>query len=155
MENTRKANFTIIKENKPLFLAAIILLLYAIIEIIDSITLPLAAAGLIPNPYLLFDVAFSEIRYLLEFQPLFMIAMFWAFTSMRIVAAIGLFINRMWGFWMGIFVSGITMCVMVFFFPISTIEGLISAVVVILLFIGYFGDQPIIQIIYNVNGKYI
>lgn len=134
-----------IKNNKPLYLAAIGLLSYGVLEICDCIAIFLIAIGAVPNLYLDFGFIFSEMQSLLENTPIYLFPIFCSFTSMRITSAIGILKNRMWGFWMGIFVSGITLCVMYFFLPPGGLDGIFSVIIVILMFYGYCGNQTIIK----------
>lgn len=130
-----------IKENKYLYIAAILLLLYSILEITDSIAIILIAFNVIPNLYLGWGVPI--IQHLLETQPLSLAPLFWAFTMMRIVSAIGLFKNLLWGFWIGMGSTLITMILTMLFLPIGSIELLGCAILFILLVMGYCKDKPI------------
>jgi len=131
-----------IKENKFLYVAAISMLLYAILEITDSIAIILIAVNIIPNLYIGWGVPI--IQQLLTTQPLSLAPLFWAFTMMRVVAAIGLMKNLLWGFWIGMGSILITMILTMLFLPIGTIEVLGCAIIFILLVIGYCKDKPII-----------
>ena len=131
-----------IKENKYLYIAAILMLLYSLLEIADSIAIILIAANIIPNLYLGWGVPI--IQQLLETQPLSLAPLFWAFTMMRVVSAIGLFKNLLWGFWIGMGSILITMILTMLFLPIGSIELLGCAILFILLVMGYCKDRPII-----------
>ncbi len=136
-KNTHK-----IKENKYLYLASILMLLYSLLEIADSIAIILIAFNIIPNLYLGWGVPI--IQQLLENQPLSLAPLFWAFTMMRTVSAIGLMKNLLWGFWIGISSLLITMILAVLFLPIGAFEILGCAIIFILLVMGYCKDRPII-----------
>ena len=140
MENTKKSHK--IKENKYLYIAAISMLLYSLLEIADIIAIILIAVNIIPNLYLGWGVPI--IQQLLETQPLSLAPLFWAFTLMRIVSAIGLFKNLLWGFWIGMGSTLITMILTMLFLPIGSIELLGCAILFILLVVGYCKDKPII-----------
>ena len=134
-------NKKITKKNRFIFIAAIILLVYGIIETLDCLSLVLVVAKVIENPYPTF--VFQELEDMMNNHTLYMIPVFLVFTSMRLLAAVGLLLNRMWGFWMGIFVSGVTFCVMILFLPLGALDGVISVAVVTFLLIGYCGKQKI------------
>ncbi|MHA1499782.1 MAG: hypothetical protein ACTSRT_19800 [Promethearchaeota archaeon] len=136
-KNTHK-----IKENKYLYVAAISMLLYSILETSDSVAIVLIAFNIIPNLYLGWGV--PMIQQLMETQPLSLAPLFWAFTIMRIVSAIGLMKNLLWGFWIGMGSILITMILTMLFLPIGSFELLGCAIIFILLVMGYCRDKPII-----------
>lgn len=136
-KNTHK-----IKENKYLYVASISMLLYSLLEIADSIAIILIAFNIIPNLYIEWGIPI--IKQLLETQPLSLAPIFWAFTIMRTVSAIGLIKNLLWGFWIGIGSLLITMILSMLFLPIGAFELLGCAIIFILLVMGYCKDRPII-----------
>ena len=136
-KNTHK-----IKENKYLYVASISMLLYSLLEIADSIAIILIGFNIIPNIYVEWGI--PVIQQLLETQPLSLAPLFWAFTIMRTVSAIGLMKNLLWGFWIGMGSILITMILTMLFLPIGTFELLGCAIIFILLVIGYCKDRPII-----------
>jgi len=136
-KNTRK-----IKENKYLYIASISMLVYSLLEITDSIAILLIAINIIPNIYI--DWGIPAIQQLMETQPLSLAPLFWAFTMMRVVSAIGLMKNLLWGFWIGMGSIILTMILTILFLPIGTLELLGCAIIFILLVVGYCKDKPII-----------
>jgi len=136
-KNTHK-----IKENKYLYVASISMLLYSLLEIADSIAIILIGFNIIPNIYVEWGI--PVIQQLMETQPLSLAPLFWAFTIMRTVSAIGLMKNLLWGFWIGMGSILITMILTMLFLPIGTFELLGCAIIFILLVIGYCKDRPII-----------
>jgi hypothetical protein len=136
-KNTRK-----IKENKYLYIASISMLVYSLLEITDSIAILLIAINIIPNIYI--DWGIPVIQQLMETQPLSLAPLFWAFTMMRVVSAIGLMKNLLWGFWIGMGSIILTMILTILFLPIGTLELLGCAIIFILLVVGYCKDKPII-----------
>jgi len=140
MEQSKKTHK--IKENKYLYIASILLLLYSLLEIADSVAIVLIAFNIIPNLYLEWGI--PVIQQLMETQPLSLAPLFWAFTMMRTVSAIGLMKNLLWGFWIGIGSLLITMILAVLFLPIGAFEILGCALIFILLVMGYCKDRPII-----------
>lgn len=139
---TQSKNTHKIKDNKYLYVATISMLLYSLLEIADSIAIILIAFNIFPNLYLEWGIPI--IQQLLENQPLSLAPLFWAFTMMRTVSAIGLMKNLLWGFWIGISSLLITMILAVLFLPIGAFEILGCAIIFILLVMGYCKDRPII-----------
>lgn len=138
-----------IKENKYLYVASISMLLYSLLEISDSVAIVLIAFKIIPNLYLEWGVPI--IKQLMKTQPLSLAPLFWAFTIMRTVSAIGLMKNLLWGFWIGIGSLLLTMILTILFLPIGAFELLGCAIIFILLVMGYCQDKPIIDDAFNEN----
>ena len=131
-----------IKENKYLFIASLLMLLYSLLEIADSIAIILIAFNIIPNLYI--ELSIPIIQQLLENQLLSLAPFFWGFTIMRIISTIGLFKNLLWGFWIGLVSLLITMILTILFLPYGGFELLGCAIIFILLVMGYCKDRPII-----------
>ena len=147
--NDRRYNLLIsidpaIRQNRSLFGAAIIQLIYGLIELIDSVVIILITAGMFPNLYLPFVTGNPDIYAMFENWPIVFIPIFWFFTSLRLLSAYWLLKNKAKGFWMALFVSGITLVVVFFLLPFSALDLLITGPVIILLFQGYFKDKPIL-----------
>ncbi|MBN2118759.1 MAG: DUF2127 domain-containing protein [Anaerolineales bacterium] len=121
--------------------AAILQSLYALIEVLDCFTAGLMAVGLITNPYP--TMLFKEIQTLFDSQPIWLVPLFLFYTSLRVTSAIGLWRNRMWGFWLTIFASTATLIMAPFLLPFTTVEMLLNGILIIVLLIGFFGDTPI------------
>ena len=134
-----------IKNNKFLFVASISMLIYSILEILDSIVIVLMVLNIIPNLSLVFQFNVRLIQKLLESQPLFLAPIFWAFTLMRVISTIGLFKNLLWGFWIGFVSLVITMILAIVFLPFGAFEFLACNVILILLIIGICENKPIIK----------
>jgi hypothetical protein len=134
-----------IKNNKSLFVASILMLIYSVLEMADSIVILLMILNIVPNLLLIFNFEVQLIQTLLESQPLSLAPIFWAFTLMRVVSAVGLFKNRLWGFWIGIISLIITMILSIVFVPFSSFELLACSVILILLVVGYFKKKPLIE----------
>lgn len=126
---------------KLIRVVAIILSLYALIELMDCVTACLMALHLIANPYPV--MLFSEIQTLFDNQSIWLVPLFLFFTSLRMTSAIGLWRNRLWGFWLTLFVSISTLIMAPFLLPFTAAEMLMNGILVIMLLIGYFGDTPI------------
>jgi uncharacterized membrane protein (DUF2068 family) len=121
--------------------AAIIQSIYASIELIDCAVAVLMALGLINNLYP--TMLFKEMQALFDTQPVWLVPLFLFYTTLRITSAIGLWRNRMWGFWLTIFVSMATLIMAPWLLPITAVEMLCNGVLIIVLLIGFFGDTPI------------
>ncbi len=120
---------------------AIIQSLYALGEFGDCIAISLMALGLLANihPVMLF----GEIQTLFDSQTGWLVPLFLFYASLRAASAIGLWRNRLWGFWLTIFVSVATLIMSPFLLPITAAEMLGNGVLIIMLLIGFFGDRPI------------
>ncbi|MHA1377607.1 MAG: hypothetical protein ACTSRG_04390 [Candidatus Helarchaeota archaeon] len=132
------------ENNKLLLITSFMLLIYSFIEIMDSICLPLIVMGLIPNFYA--ESGILGLKFTLEIilNPEFFLPFFWSFTLMRVISTIGMFENKLWGFWSAICSSIITIFCSMWFFPFDSYELLVCSIILTLLIIGYFGDAQII-----------
>ncbi|MHA1385413.1 MAG: hypothetical protein ACTSR3_16795 [Candidatus Helarchaeota archaeon] len=133
-----------LKNNKPLLIASFMLLIYSIIECLDSVCLLLIVMGLIPNFYAESGMLGPKFTFAILFHPALFLPFFWSFTLMRITSTIGMFKNKLWGFWSAISSSIITIFCTMWLLPFDSYELLICTIILILLIIGYFGDAPII-----------
>ncbi|MBN2006575.1 MAG: hypothetical protein JXA21_24700 [Anaerolineae bacterium] len=125
-------------------IVAVMMAIYALIEITDCITLVLMQSGVIANPYP--QMAFAQFDALFSSQPLTMLPVFLFFASLRGLSALGLFRERMWGFWTTALVCVTTLLWMPFLMPTSGIfpaEMLMDGAILFLLLVGRFGSQLI------------
>jgi hypothetical protein len=67
-----------IKNNKSLFVASILMLIYSVLEMADSIVILLMILNIVPNLLLIFNFEVQLIQTLLETQPLSLAPIFWA-----------------------------------------------------------------------------
>ena len=134
-----------IRANKPLFYGALGQMVYATIEFLDSLCIPLIAFGLIPNWYLLFPIADPVIVNLLATQPLWFIPFFWFFTAFRIASGVWILQNKAKGFWMAMWISIATIIAAMFLLPFGIFDITVTGIVVFLLLMGYFKDEPLIK----------
>ncbi len=130
------------KQQLLIRIVAFILSAYALIEIGDCITAVLMAFGLIGNPYP--TMLFSEMQALFDQQPVWLVPLFLFFTSLRVTASVGLWMNRLWGFWIALFVSVATLILAPFLLPFTSAEMLGNGILIILLLFGFFGNKPIL-----------
>ena len=63
----------------------------------------------------------------------------------RVIGAVGLWKNRMWGLTLSIINCVITMALMMFMLPAGIIDGILASCSLILILIGYFGDKKIVE----------
>lgn len=134
-----------IKNNKFLFVAGIMLLIYGLAESMDCLFVAFVSLGFIPEIDISYFFSFQVLLDMWVAQPWSILFIFLTFTSLRLFSGIGILKNRLWGFWLAIFSSGVTLCVMVLFLPFGGIDGVITVPILILLFIGYFGKRQILS----------
>ena len=61
----------------------------------------------------------------------------------RIIGAVGLWKNRMWGLWLSVINCVITLALMMFMLPAGIADGIFAAAALILILTQYFGDKRI------------
>ncbi|WP_430591472.1 DUF2127 domain-containing protein [Humidisolicoccus flavus] len=74
-----------------------------------------------------------------------MMAMSGLFGALRIIGAIGLLKNRMWGFWFSIVQCSVTLALMIFMLPAGIADGVLSGGALLLLLMARFGATPIVS----------
>lgn len=67
------------------------------------------------------------------------------FGVMRIIGAIGLLKNRMWGLALSVINCVVTMILMMFMLPFSIQDGLLACIALVLILTQYFGNRKIIE----------
>ena len=123
-------------------IVAVIVATYAAIEIANSLTLVLMHFDVIGNLYP--RIIWSEFNTLFNQQPLALLPLFLFFTSMRVVAALGLWRNREWGFWMTLLA-----CITLIFWapygmPVAGLEMILNGAIIFLLLLARFGNQELV-----------
>jgi uncharacterized membrane protein (DUF2068 family) len=63
----------------------------------------------------------------------------------RLIGAIGLLKNRMWGLVLSVINCIVTMALMIFMLPAGVIDGILACSALILILIQYFGDKKVIE----------
>ncbi len=63
----------------------------------------------------------------------------------RIIGAVGLWKNKMWGLVLSIINCVITMALMMFMLPAGIMDGILACSALILILVQYFGDRKIIE----------
>ena len=72
-----------------------------------------------------------------------MMAMSGVFGVVRIIGAIGLLKNRMWGLALSVINCVVTMALMIFMLPAGLVDGVLAGGALVLILMGYFGKSPI------------
>ena len=121
--------------------AAILQSIYALIEVVDCIFAGLMALGLVTNPYP--TMLFKEMQTLFDNQPVWLVPLFLFYASLRVTSAVGLWRNRLWGFWLTIFVTIATLIMAPLLLPVTAVEMLFDGILIMVLLAGYFGDTAI------------
>lgn len=74
-----------------------------------------------------------------------MLIMGMLYGIVRVIGAIGLWKNRMWGLVLSIINCVITMVLMMFMLPAGIMDGILACSALILILAQYFGDKKIIE----------
>ena len=103
-------------------------------------------------PILLFNNESIEMSNYFSFivpyfqQNLFLMMIMGAiYGVMRIVGAVGLLKNRMWGLVLSIINCIVTMMLMIFMLPAGIMDGVLSCTALVLILMQYFGDKRILS----------
>jgi len=62
---------------------------------------------------------------------------------MRVIAAIGILKNQMWGLVLGAILCVVTLCLMMFLLPAGIVDGVLAGSALVLLLCEYFGNRKI------------
>lgn len=87
---------------------------------------------------------FSFIVPYLQQNLYLMMAMSGIFGAVRLIGAIGLLRNRMWGLALSIINCVVTMALMIFLLPAGILDGVFSCTALVLMLTAYFGDVKIV-----------
>lgn len=74
-----------------------------------------------------------------------MMALSGVFATLRVVAAIGLLRNRMWGYASSLVIGCVTLVLMVFLLPAGNADGVLSGAALMLLLRVRYGTDPIVR----------
>lgn len=88
---------------------------------------------------------FSFIVPYLQENLYLMMAMGGIYGVIRLIGAIGLLKNRMWGLALSVINSVITMALMIFMLPAGIMDGILACSALILMLTQYFGKRKIIE----------
>ena len=67
------------------------------------------------------------------------------FGTVRVIGAVGLLKNRMWGLVLSVINCVLTMALMIFMLPAGIIDGILACTALILILTQYFGKKKIIE----------
>jgi hypothetical protein len=129
-------------QNRALYAAGILVLIYALIETGDCLALVLMQLGWLPNLYP--PVATAWVNDLLNNTPIFMLPLFFYFTFFRWMAAVGLLRNRVWGLWTTIWVTASTLIFVPLLMPFSSVDLLCTVPIMALVMVGMAGSRPLV-----------
>ena len=129
------------KKNVFITFAAWLLLLYGLIEIVDSITVVLMSLGFIGNPYP--DAFFQPVDRMIKENSSYLIPLFFSIAGLRILSAIGLFKNRAWGFYSALCIIFITYIWVPFMLPLSIFDFSACSLILIFLIFGKYGKKEL------------
>jgi uncharacterized membrane protein (DUF2068 family) len=128
------------KKVKRYKIAAILLIIHGIIEIAGFFAvLPIWLFGAEQTAVISFAMPFLQDNLNLAIVA----GVIWG--TIRIIGAIGLFKNLMWGFALSMINSTITLALMIFMLPFGIKDGVIACIVLVLLLTQYFGKKKIIE----------
>lgn len=74
-----------------------------------------------------------------------MIIMGGIYGVVRVIGAVGLLKNRMWGLTLSVINCVITMVLMIFMLPAGIMDGILACSALILILLQYFGNKKIIE----------
>lgn len=101
-------------------------------------------------PIILFGNNAFEIRKYISFivpylqdNIILMCVMSGIYGTMKIISAVGLLKNRMWGFVLALINCAITMALMIFMLPAGIMDGIFSCTIIVILLVQYFGKNEI------------
>lgn len=86
---------------------------------------------------------FSFIVPYLQENLYLMLAMGGIFGAMRVIGAVGLLKNKMWGLALSLINCVITMALMIFMLPAGIMDGILACAALVLMLTQYFGDKQI------------
>lgn len=92
-----------------------------------------------------FDISrFFSFKFSYFQENLYMISVMGAmYGVLRVIGALGLLKNRMWGLTLSVINCVITLLLMMFLLPAGIMDGIMSASALTLILIQYFGDKKI------------
>ena len=128
-------------KNKKFKIAAIIMIIHgAMME---------AGSGLMLMPFVFkgsLDLNAIPPIFAIDFfrnNIIFMIPMSVVFGIARVIGAIGVLKNRKWGFILSVINCILTMNLMLFMIPVGIVDGILACSALVLLLIGYYGNETI------------
>jgi hypothetical protein len=132
----------LVKRNRWLLVSGLSELTYGLGEFGDTMYLLFLQGHLLPNYYPVWS--FAELNHLMSASPAILSPVFAFFAVGRLVAAMGVLRNRLWGFWLSLFLSLVTASWAVFFLPLGGIDMIACLLIVCALLVGRFGHKTIL-----------
>ena len=129
------------RPNRAIRWAAILLIIYGVIETGDCLAVIAMQWDLVGNYYPAF--VFPGLQHLMETQPIWFLPPFLFFTVLHLLSGAGLWCNRLWGWWMALFVTGAVIIFVPFLLPMSGGDMLVAILLIGLLLIGRFSRQTL------------
>ena len=71
------------------------------------------------------------------------------YGMLRVIGAIGLWKNKMWGLVLCIINCVVTMALMIFMLPVGIIDGILAGISLLLILTQYFGDKRLVNYKYE------
>lgn len=129
---------------KLLKAAAVLVATQAIFMEISALLLIAITTILGKNLSFMGDHAIFSLPYLQANLNLMMV-MAGIFGILRLIGAIGLWRNRLWGLYLSLIMCTVTLALMIFMLPAGVADGLLSGAALVLILMGYSGKQRIMQ----------
>ena len=136
-----------INQNESLKVAGLILFIYGIVEIQQFTTSLLIASGIIPN----FNLIFFELLFpggeISEWftEPILYLPLSIMIAPIRFMSGMAVLKNKLYGFWLGIIGSLLTIFIIVTTLQINAFMMPFHAIIIILLLQGHFKDRSLIE----------
>ncbi|MDJ0379221.1 hypothetical protein [Cryobacterium sp. PH31-L1] len=121
--------------------ASLLLIQGALMEGLVFIGLLVLLALKIPQTTIVENADVFALPYLQENLYL-MMAMSGIFAALRVLGAVGLLRNKLWGLALSIINCLVTLALMVFLLPAGLLDGLLSGTALVLLLLARFGKTP-------------
>ncbi len=131
------------KHMKLMKVGAVLLLVQAICMEIGAFIMLLVAI-VIQKPSIYSEHVSFALPYLQQNLVLFMI-MAGIFGVLRLIGAVGILKNRLWGLVLSIIMIVVTFVLMIFMLPSGIADGILSGLAAVLILVGYFGRKKIIS----------
>lgn len=102
-------------------------------------------------PALMFETDKFNIGKYFEFkfqyfqENLYLMIMGAMYGVLRVIGAIGLLKNKMWGFVLSVINCTITIALMMFLLPAGIMDGILAGTALVLILMQYYGDKEIVE----------
>ena len=128
---------------KKFKIAAVLMIIHGIMELGGSLALiPVMVYG---SGVVNIEHYFSFIVPYLQENIYLMMVMGGIYGIVRLIGAIGLLKNRLWGLALSVINSVLTMALLIFMLPAGVMDGILACTALILMLTQYFGKKKIIE----------